>query len=196
MAKPSVPPDTLQEALDYACGEGGADCEEIRPHGSCYFPDTAVAHASYAFNSYWQKYKNSGGSCTFGGTAMIINSDPSNASSYFLIFQFNGFYIMVCVSVSRILNFAWLSFMMFGGRNLNMCMDYELVSAKYFRTRFREPKVKFSLPHTHYFIDEGRVILLIAVLALVLGIFMILILDGFCLWWLPFLFFFLLLFLP
>ena len=28
VAKPSVPAETLQEALDYACSEGGADCED------------------------------------------------------------------------------------------------------------------------------------------------------------------------
>lgn len=77
VAKPSVPPETLQEALDYACGEGDADCEAISPSGSCYYPDTVVAHASYAFNSYWQKTKSNGGTCGFGGTAMLINSDPS-----------------------------------------------------------------------------------------------------------------------
>lgn len=77
MAKPSVPEETLQEAMGYACGEGGADCQEIMPNGSCFNPDTAVAHASYAFNSYWQKNKRNGGTCSFGGTAMIINSDPS-----------------------------------------------------------------------------------------------------------------------
>ncbi|KAK9749571.1 hypothetical protein RND81_02G135300 [Saponaria officinalis] len=77
VAKPSVPAETLQEAMDYACGEGGAECGEIQPSGSCYYPDTVVAHASYAFNSYWQKNKMNAGSCSFGGTAMIINSDPS-----------------------------------------------------------------------------------------------------------------------
>ena len=77
MAKPSVPAETLQEALDYACSEGGADCEEIQPQGNCYHPDTVVAHASYAFNSYWQKNKRKGGTCGFGGTAMLINADPS-----------------------------------------------------------------------------------------------------------------------
>ncbi|KAL3646419.1 hypothetical protein CASFOL_011599 [Castilleja foliolosa] len=76
VAKPSVPPETLQEALDFACGEGGADCEAIGENGSCYNPDTVIAHASYAFNSYWQKNKGSGGTCGFGGTAMLINSDP------------------------------------------------------------------------------------------------------------------------
>ncbi|XP_010277060.2 PREDICTED: glucan endo-1,3-beta-glucosidase 3 [Nelumbo nucifera] len=85
VAKPSVPTETLQEAMDYACGEGGADCDEIMPNGNCYYPDTAVAHASYAFNSYWQKNKNNGGSCSFGGTAMIISSDPSFLHCRFIL---------------------------------------------------------------------------------------------------------------
>lgn len=84
VAKPSVPADTLQEAMDYACGGGGADCEEIEPHGNCYYPDTVLAHASYAFNSYWQKHKKNGGTCSFGGTAMLINADPSFLHCRFL----------------------------------------------------------------------------------------------------------------
>lgn len=85
VAKPSVPAETLQEAMDYACGEGGADCEEIQPRGTCYFPDSLVAHASYAFNSYWQKKKKNGGTCGFGGTAMLINSDPSFRHCRFIL---------------------------------------------------------------------------------------------------------------
>ncbi|XVF59286.1 hypothetical protein PTKIN_Ptkin07bG0263400 [Pterospermum kingtungense] len=85
VAKPSVPAETLQEPMDYACGEGGADCEEIMPHGSCFYPDTVVAHASYAFNSYWQKTKRNGGTCDFGGTAMIINADPSFLQCRFVL---------------------------------------------------------------------------------------------------------------
>ncbi|XP_065636145.1 glucan endo-1,3-beta-glucosidase 12 isoform X2 [Quercus suber] len=85
VAKPSVPAETLQEALDYACSEGGADCEEIQPQGNCYHPDTVVAHASYAFNSYWQKNKRKGGTCGFGGTAMLINADPSFLHCRFIL---------------------------------------------------------------------------------------------------------------
>ncbi|CAA7404240.1 unnamed protein product [Spirodela intermedia] len=77
VAKPTAIPEALQEAMDYACGEGGADCEEIKPHGSCFYPDHIIAHASFAFNSYWQKSKKTGGSCDFQGTAALINSDPS-----------------------------------------------------------------------------------------------------------------------
>ncbi|XP_068655007.1 glucan endo-1,3-beta-glucosidase 1 [Aristolochia californica] len=85
VAKPSVPAADLREALDFACGEGGADCEEISPRGRCYSPDNVVAHASFAFNSYWQKNKRNGGSCSFGGTAMIINSDPSFRHCHFTL---------------------------------------------------------------------------------------------------------------
>ncbi|KAG8384283.1 hypothetical protein BUALT_Bualt04G0102300 [Buddleja alternifolia] len=85
VAKPSVPQDTLQEALDYACGDGGADCEAIAADGSCYMPDSLVAHASYAFNSYWQKSKRNGGTCGFGGTAMIVTSDPSYRHCRFVL---------------------------------------------------------------------------------------------------------------
>lgn len=77
VAKPSVPAETLQEALDYACGEGNVDCEAIKQDGSCFYPDNLVAHASYAFNTYWQSTKRNGGTCGFGGTAMLITSDPS-----------------------------------------------------------------------------------------------------------------------
>lgn len=79
VAKPTVPADLIQQALDYACGSGAA-CDAIQPNGACYQPATLLSHASYAFNSYWQKKKQGGGTCDFGGTAMLVTVDPSKHS--------------------------------------------------------------------------------------------------------------------
>ncbi|MCD9644525.1 hypothetical protein HAX54_032783 [Datura stramonium] len=76
VAKPSVPDPIIQEAMNYACASG-ADCDQILPNGSCFQPDTLFAHASYAFNSYWQRTKVAGGTCDFGGTAILVTVDPS-----------------------------------------------------------------------------------------------------------------------
>ncbi|XP_020405038.1 uncharacterized protein [Zea mays] len=75
VASQSASPTALQVALDYACGYG-ADCSAIQQGGSCFNPDTVHDHASYAFNSYYQK-NPAPTSCDFGGTATITNTDPS-----------------------------------------------------------------------------------------------------------------------
>ncbi|XVE81384.1 hypothetical protein DITRI_Ditri15bG0059100 [Diplodiscus trichospermus] len=82
VAKPSVPDPIIQEAMNYACGSG-ADCDSIQPNGSCFQPDSLFAHASYAFNSYWQKTKGAGGTCEFGGTAILVTVDPSYDGCHF-----------------------------------------------------------------------------------------------------------------
>lgn len=85
VAKPSVPDPIVQEAMNYACGSG-ADCDTIQPSGPCFEPNTVYAHASYAFNSYWQRTKVAGGTCSFGGVAMLVTVDPSkhfNLNWYF-----------------------------------------------------------------------------------------------------------------
>ncbi|XP_024019190.1 pollen-specific leucine-rich repeat extensin-like protein 2 [Morus notabilis] len=76
VAKPTVPDSIMQEAVDYACATG-ADCKPIQPNGPCYQPNTLLAHASYAFNSYFQNKKRAGGTCDFAGTAMLVTDDPS-----------------------------------------------------------------------------------------------------------------------
>ncbi|KAH9322170.1 hypothetical protein KI387_016809, partial [Taxus chinensis] len=66
----------VQAALDYACAAGG-DCSAIAsPNQPCFFPDTLLSHASYAFNSYWQRTKAFGATCNFDGTATLTTSDP------------------------------------------------------------------------------------------------------------------------
>ncbi|KAL8237765.1 hypothetical protein R6Q59_018846 [Mikania micrantha] len=85
VAKPSVPDPIIQEAMNYACGSG-ADCESLQPNGDCFQPDTLFAHASYAFNSYWQRTKVAGGTCEFGGSAMLVTVDPSYDGCHYLYF--------------------------------------------------------------------------------------------------------------
>ncbi|XP_057539728.1 PLASMODESMATA CALLOSE-BINDING PROTEIN 4 [Amaranthus tricolor] len=79
IAKTGAPETALQEALDYACGIGGADCSTIQQGGICYNPNSLENHASVAFNSYFQK-NPSPTSCDFGGTAVLVNTNPSTGT--------------------------------------------------------------------------------------------------------------------
>ncbi|KAF0933912.1 hypothetical protein E2562_020042 [Oryza meyeriana var. granulata] len=81
IARSGATEKALQTALDYACGRaGGADCAPIQASGLCYLPNTLAAHASYAFNSVFQRARASPGACDFAGTATITLTDPSYGS--------------------------------------------------------------------------------------------------------------------
>lgn len=83
VANGKVGDEKLQAALDYACGEGGADCRPIQSGATCYNPDSLEAHASYAFNSYYQKQARVSGSCDFGGAAYVVSQTPRYGSCKF-----------------------------------------------------------------------------------------------------------------
>ncbi|PKA60933.1 putative glucan endo-1,3-beta-glucosidase A6 [Apostasia shenzhenica] len=67
----------LAAALTFTCGQGNGTCEAIGIGGACFEPNTVTAHANYAFNSYWQQFRSTGGTCYFGGLAVQTTHDPS-----------------------------------------------------------------------------------------------------------------------
>uniref|UniRef100_A0A0A9DVZ1 glucan endo-1,3-beta-D-glucosidase n=1 Tax=Arundo donax TaxID=35708 RepID=A0A0A9DVZ1_ARUDO len=70
-------------ALAYACGQGNGTCDALQPGGNCFLPNTTAAHASYAFNSYWQQLRKTGATCYFNNLAEQTIKDPSHGSCKF-----------------------------------------------------------------------------------------------------------------
>lgn len=75
VAKHNKSTSELQKVLDFACGS--VDCSPILQDGACFFPNTVVAHASYALNSYFQNHGQDRKSCHFDGVGKITEKDPS-----------------------------------------------------------------------------------------------------------------------
>nr|AYP70319.1 beta-glucosidase 6 [Actinidia deliciosa] len=73
----------LDSALRYACGEGNGTCDALEPGKECYEPVSLTAHASYAFSSFWAKFRDTGATCFFNGFAVQTTRDPSHGSCKF-----------------------------------------------------------------------------------------------------------------
>lgn len=82
-AKPGADAKMLQAALDWACGAGKVDCSPLMQGQPCYDPDTVAAHATYAFDSYYQQMGKAAGSCDFNGVATVTSTSPSHGSCTF-----------------------------------------------------------------------------------------------------------------
>ncbi|XP_065849029.1 glucan endo-1,3-beta-glucosidase 2 [Euphorbia lathyris] len=79
-AKDGADPKMLQAALDWACGPGKVDCAALTQGESCYEPDNVIAHATYAFDTYYHQMGKGPGTCDFNGVATISTTNPSHGS--------------------------------------------------------------------------------------------------------------------
>ncbi|XP_059638266.1 glucan endo-1,3-beta-glucosidase 13 [Cornus florida] len=84
IASATVSEADLQNALDWACGPGNVDCSAIQPSQPCFEPDNLVNHASFAFNSYYQQNGATDVACSFGGTGVKTNKNPSYDSCLYM----------------------------------------------------------------------------------------------------------------
>ncbi|OMO81024.1 Glycoside hydrolase, family 17 [Corchorus capsularis] len=80
VAKPDASEDKLEDGLNWACGQGQANCSAIQSGQPCYLPNDIKSHASYAYNDYYQKMRSVGGTCDFDGTATTTTIDPSHGT--------------------------------------------------------------------------------------------------------------------
>ncbi|KAK1577187.1 hypothetical protein Q3G72_019654 [Acer saccharum] len=82
-AKDGSDPKMLQAALDWACGPGKVDCSALLQGKPCYEPDNVIAHATYAFDTYYHQMGKSPEACNFNGVAAITTTDPSHGTCVF-----------------------------------------------------------------------------------------------------------------
>ncbi|KAI9176270.1 hypothetical protein LWI28_000587 [Acer negundo] len=83
VAKNNAEDAPLQQAIDWACGPGGANCKPIQQGGQCYDPTDIQKMASYAFNDYFLKNGMTDDSCSFDNTAAITSLNPSYGNCKF-----------------------------------------------------------------------------------------------------------------
>ena len=77
IAKDGADPKMLQAGIDWACGPGKVDCSPLLQGQPCYEPDNVIAHANYAFDTYYHLMGKSPEACDFNEMATISTSDPS-----------------------------------------------------------------------------------------------------------------------
>lgn len=76
IAKPSTEDERLNLNIDYSCRQSGVDCKPIQPGGSCFSPNSAISHASFAMNLFYKSAGKNYWNCHFNGTGLIVTQNP------------------------------------------------------------------------------------------------------------------------
>lgn len=71
----------VQDALNWACAR--INCGPTYVGGTCFIPNTIWAHASWAFNAYYNSMNGAQDSCNFSGTAYVSSNDPSSETCFY-----------------------------------------------------------------------------------------------------------------
>ncbi|GKC16879.1 RNA-directed DNA polymerase, eukaryota, partial [Tanacetum coccineum] len=74
---------SLQDRLNWACGQGQSNCTAIQSGQPGYILNTIQNHASYTYNDYYQRKRDLGGTRDFGGMGILTNVDPSYGTNIF-----------------------------------------------------------------------------------------------------------------
>lgn len=106
-----VNPEQLVSALIYACSQGNGTCDALMPGKECYEPFSLLSHASYAFSSYWAKFRSLGANCYFNGLAVQTTEDPSKCFNFLCVNCVNHptlryFHIPVTLSIEEAMLFS------------------------------------------------------------------------------------------
>lgn len=71
---PTATNQQMQQALDWICANGGANCAQINSGGCCYQPNTLRYHTEWAIRQYYATHWQAGGNgtCYFGGIGVLV----------------------------------------------------------------------------------------------------------------------------
>ncbi|XP_010504760.1 PREDICTED: PLASMODESMATA CALLOSE-BINDING PROTEIN 5-like isoform X3 [Camelina sativa] len=80
VAKNNAEDSSLQTAIEWACGQGGADCGPIQQGGPCNDPTDVQKMASFVFNNYYLKNGEADEACNFNNNAALTSLNPSQGT--------------------------------------------------------------------------------------------------------------------
>ncbi|CAF1808768.1 BnaC04g05840D [Brassica napus] len=78
VAKQEATDAQLGANIDWVCSQG-IDCKTISPSGTC-FDNRLKTLASFIMNVYYQSNGGSEDACSFGGSGIVVTTDPSTST--------------------------------------------------------------------------------------------------------------------